>query len=121
MGKFEDLLVWQKSTDLSVRIYKLTGKGIFDKDFGLRDQLRRATVSVPSNISEGDESGTNKQSVRYLYTAKGSLAEIYTQVTIAYEIGYIEANIKSELLAECRSISAMLSNLIKIRSKHVTS
>jgi S23 ribosomal protein. len=120
MGKFENLHVWQKSKDLSVKIYKLTAKGLFERDFSLRDQIRRASVSVPSNIAEGDESGTNKQAVKYLYTAKGSLAEIYTQVTIAYDIGYFETAIKNELLIECRSISAMLSNLIKIRSKHVT-
>ena len=53
MGKFQDLKVWQRSKDLAVYVYKLTGKGAFAKDFGLRDQIRRAAVSIPSNIAEG--------------------------------------------------------------------
>lgn len=88
MGKFENLRVWKRSNDLTVKVYKLTWKSPFDKDYGFRDQLRRAAVSVPSNIAEGDESGTNRLSIRYLYTAKGSVAEMHTQIIIAYEIGY---------------------------------
>jgi len=117
MGKFENLRVWKRSKDLTVKLYKLTCKSPFDKDYGLRDQLRRAAVSVPSNIAEGDESGTNRLSIRYLYTAKGSVAEVHTQVIIAFEIGYFTEQDKSDLLDECRAISAMLNNLIKIRRK----
>ena len=72
MGKFQDLNVWQRSKDLTVYLYKLTGKGKFSKDFGLRDQIRRASVSIASNIAEGDEHGSDKQSNRYFYIAKGS-------------------------------------------------
>jgi four helix bundle protein len=117
MGKFENLRVWQRSKDLSVRIYKLTYDSPFNKDFGLKDQIRRASVSVPSNIAEGDESGTNKLAIRYFYSAKGSSAELITQLIIASEIGYLSDVIKNELLDECKAISAMLNNLIKIRSK----
>ena len=67
MGNFEDLKVWQRAKDLAVYIYKLTAHGRFSKDFGLRDQIRRAAVSIPSNIAEGDELGTDKQSIRYLH------------------------------------------------------
>jgi four helix bundle protein len=74
MGKFEDLIVWQRSKDLSVRIYRVTLNGPIDKDFGLKDQIRRAAVSIPSNIAEGDESGTNRMAVKYFHMAKGSLA-----------------------------------------------
>ena len=69
MGKFQDLKVWQRAKDLAVYIYKLTGKTPFTKDFGLRDQIRKAAVSIPSNIAEGDELGTNKQAIRHFYIA----------------------------------------------------
>lgn len=77
-GGFRNLMVWQKARDLVVQIYKLTNRTPFTKDFGLRDQIRRAAVSIPSNIAEGDERDTNKDSVRFLYIAKGSLAELLT-------------------------------------------
>ena len=76
MGKFQDLKVWQRAKDLAVYIYKLTGKGAFSKDFSLRDQIRRATVSIPSNIAEGDDIGSDKQAIRHFYIAKGSAAEV---------------------------------------------
>ena len=68
MGKFEDLRVWQRAKDLAVFIYKLTDHGKFMKDFGLRDQIRRAAVSVPSNIAEGDDLDTDKQAIRAFFT-----------------------------------------------------
>jgi len=117
MGKFEDLVVWQRSKDLSVRIYGVTLNKPFSNDFGLRDQIRRAAVSVPSNIAEGDESGTNRMAVKYFYLAKGSLAELYTQVLIAHEVGYLENEIKVDLTIECKAISSMLTNLIRKRLK----
>ena len=76
MGKFQDLKVWQRAKDLAVYIYKLTGKGAFSKDFSLRDQIRRATVSIPSNIAEGDDLISDKQAIRHFYIAKGSAAEV---------------------------------------------
>lgn len=76
MGKFQDLKVWQRAKDLAVYIYKLTGKGAFSKDYSLRDQIRRATVSIPSNIAEGDDIGSDKQAIRHFYIAKGSAAEV---------------------------------------------
>jgi four helix bundle protein len=78
MGKFTDLKVWERSKDLAIYIYRLTNQGLFLKDFGLRDQIRRAAVSISSNIAEGDELNTDKQSVKYFYTAKGSAAEVLT-------------------------------------------
>ena len=117
MGKFEDLLVWQRSKDLSVKIYRITFNSPLGKDFGLRDQIRRASVSIPSNIAEGDESGTCKMAIKYLFLAKGSLGELYTQLLIAHEIGYLQDEIKSDLTNECKAISSMLTNLIRVRSK----
>ena len=116
MGKFEDLKVWQRAKNLAVFIYKVTDQGKFFKDFGLRDQIRRAAVSVPSNIAEGDEMGTDKQAVRFFYIAKGSSAEVLTQAIISHEIGYITKETFNHIEQECKGISSMLMMLIKARS-----
>ena len=116
MGKFRDLKVWQRSKDLAVYLYKLTKKGQFAKDFGLRDQLRRAAVSIPSNIAEGDELGSNKQAIRHFYIAKGSSAEVLTQTIISLEIGYLDQKDFEHIEKECKTISGMLMRLIKARS-----
>ncbi len=114
---FRSLRVWQKSKDLAVFIYRVTGEGRFSKDFGLRDQIRRAAVSVPSNIAEGDELDTNKQAVRHFYIAKGSSAEMLTQAIIAFEISYIDQTTFQEIERHCTEVSKMLSGLISARSK----
>src|SRR5271169_6909171 len=101
MGDFLELKVWQRSKDLAVYIYKITNDGPFLRDYGLRDQIRRAAVSIPSNIAEGDELKTNKQSVQYFYMAKGSLAELLTQAQIAFEIGYIDQENFNYIRNEC--------------------
>jgi four helix bundle protein len=116
MKKFQELRVWQIAKEIAVKIYRLTDSKSFSKDFGLRDQIQRAAISIASNIAEGDELGSDKQSIRYFYIAKGSAAELTTQLIIAHEIGYIENEIKDQLVDECDKISAMLSKLIKARS-----
>ena len=112
---FRGLQVWHKAKDLAVHIYKLTDLRDFRRDFGLRDQMRRAAVSIPSNIAEGDERDTNRESVRYFYIAKGSLAELLTQVIIAQEVGYLTEDEFTFFHKQCDSIGKMLGNLIKIR------
>ena len=102
--------------DLAVYIYKNTILDEFSKDYGLRDQIRRAAVSIPSNIAEGDELGTDKQAIRFFHTSKGSSAEVLTQAIIAFEIGYLSEEIFSHIEEECQSISKMLNKLIKSRS-----
>jgi four helix bundle protein len=86
------------------------------KDFGFKDQIQRSAVSIASNIAEGDELGTDKQSIRHFYISKGSTAELMTQLIIANEIGYIDDATKLNLVDECDKISAMLSKLIKART-----
>lgn len=117
MGNFKNLFVWQKSKDLAVNIYKLTESGPFIKDFGLKDQMRRSAVSIPSNIAEGDNLDTDKQSTRHFYIARGSTAELRTQLIISFEIGYIPLEKYEELETECDKISGMLTTLIKHRLK----
>jgi four helix bundle protein len=118
MGNYRKLQVWQLSKIMAVEIYKLTSKQPFLKDYGLKDQMQRSAVSIPSNIAEGDESGTNKISIRYFYIAKGSVAELQTQIIIANEIGYLEDSVKDILLNDCDKISIMLSKIIKARSEN---
>jgi len=117
MGNFKDLKVWIKSKDLAVKIYKVTDEGLFNKDFGLRDQMRRSSVSIPSNIAEGEDLDTDKQSIRHFYIARGSLAELRTQLIVAEEIRYISTDQYDMLEKESHQISAMLTGLIRHRSK----
>lgn len=117
MGKFRKLKVWQRAKDLAVDIYDITSHGSFSKDYGLRDQIRRAAVSIPSNIAEGDELGNDKQGIRHFYIAKGSSAEVFTQAIIAFEIGYISEGSYEQIEKECQAISGMLMRLIESRYK----
>lgn len=117
MGDFKKLLVWQESIELCKEVYKITLNEKYSKDFELRGQTRKSSVSIPSNIAEGEESGSNKQSIRYFNIAKGSCAELLTQLIIAYEIEYINKDDFKRLEEKCNKISAMLFNLIKSRSK----
>jgi four helix bundle protein len=89
MGNFQKLRVWLFTKDLAIKIYKLTHNKEFVKDFGFKDQIQRSTISIPSNISDRDELETDKQSVRHFYIAKGSAAELLTQIIIGQEVGYI--------------------------------
>jgi four helix bundle protein len=117
MSNYENLKVWHKAIELAVSIYKLTAENkFFQKDFGLRDQMRRSSVSISSNISEGDELGTDKQAVRQFFIAKGSAAELYTQIIISGKVGYLKDDEVKFLSMECKGISGMLTNLIKSRS-----
>ena len=117
MGNFMKLKVWQRGKGLTVYIYQITGKGAFAKDYGLRDQLRKAVVSIPSNIAEGDELNTDRQSIQFFYIAKGSSAEVLTQAIIAREIGYLLDKDFEHIKEECTAISSMLAKLIRSREK----
>ena len=116
MGKFMELKVWQRSKDLAIYVYKITKEGDVARDYGFRDQIRRAAVSIPSNVAEGDELGSNKQAIKFFYIAKGSSAELLTQSIIALEIEYIDKKSFAHIETECRAISGMLGRLIKVRS-----
>lgn len=113
---FRRLTVWRRSKDLAVRVYRLCREGPIAKDFSLRDQIQRSAVSVCSNIAEGDERESDRDSIRFFLIAKGSLAELATQVEIASEIGYFSASVTSDVLPECREIARMIGGLVKARS-----
>jgi four helix bundle protein len=106
---FEDLDVWKRSCQLAVKIYELLQDC---RDFGLKDQMTRSAVSVPSNISEGCERGSSADFIRFLHIAKGSAAELRTQVYIANKVGLFSSDTKNELVSELKQISSMLQGLI---------
>jgi len=107
-ASFEDLEVWKKSCRLAVKIYKLLRDC---RDYGLKDQMLRSSVSIPSNISEGSERNSVPDFRRFLNIAKGSAAELRTQVYISREVKIFSTNDAKELIQELKSISKMLQAL----------
>ena len=110
MARFEELEVWKRAARLSADLYKAFAEM---KDFGFRDQITRAGLSVPSNIAEGHERGSNKVIANFLNYAKGSASELRTQIYIGMDIGYIEREQGKRWLVEAEEISKMLHALIK--------
>lgn len=116
MANFKDLKVWKKAKDLAIYIYQLTGEGKIVRDFAMKDQMRRAAVSISSNIAEGEQLGSNQQSVRHFYIARGSSAELLSQSIIAHEIQYFSDKDLQHIETECNEINGMLTRLIQARS-----
>src|SRR5690242_5338366 len=110
---FRSLIVWQKAKVLAVDIYRLTRGESIKHDFSLVDQLRRSAVGVPSNIAEGDERKSDKDSVRFFHIAKGSLAELATRLEIAREVGYFAASQVDPLINQSAELGKMLGALIR--------
>jgi four helix bundle protein len=100
---------------LAIRVYTLTKNGALSKDFGLREQMQRAAVSVACNVAEGYERNSNKDFIRFLLIAKGSLSELRTQLDIACSIGYIPPDDLESTDNHCRKLGAMLTKLIQSR------
>lgn len=107
---FEDLLVWQMGIELVKRVYLLTASGSFSKDFGLRDQIRRASVSIPTNIAEGFERASRKEYLNFLNIAKGSAGEVRSLLYVASAVGYLQKESEEELREKATKISAYLFN-----------
>jgi len=114
---FEEIIAWQKARVFNKRIYEITNKDIFKRDFELVKQLRRASISITSNISEGFERNTDKEFMYFLYVAKGSSAEIRSQLYLAFDLNYITNNEFEELLSNITDISKLISGLIKYLDK----
>ena len=110
--RFEDLAVWQESLKLSIDVYQ----SLKDcKDFGLKNQMERSAVSVPSNIAEGYERDSNNDYIRFLNIAKASCAELRTQLYIAKAIGILPNEVADTFIEQTRLISRMLYGYIKMR------
>ena len=110
--RFEDLDVWKRSARLSSDIYKYLKSC---KDYGFRDQLTRAGLSIPSNIAEGFERNSEKECINFLSYSKGSCGELRTQVYIGIEIEYIDSEIGNRWIAEAKEISSMITGLMKTK------
>ncbi len=89
-NRFEEIEVWKQSRILVKEIYIITRREEFSKDFGFKDQIRRSSISIPSNIAEGYERKSNIEFIRYLFIAKGSAGELRTQIYLAYDLEYID-------------------------------
>lgn len=108
--QFVNMDVWKRSRLLAIEVYREMAAL---RDFGFKDQITRSALSVPSNIAEGLERGTNPDKCRFLEYAKGSVAELRTQTDIGIEIGYIPKSIGNDWVRECCELSLMLVGLIR--------
>lgn len=108
--KFEDILAWQKAKKLTVNIYEEFKNS---KDYSLKDQIQRASVSIMNNIAEGFERQTNKELKYFLFVAKGSCAEVRSMIHLAIDLKIIEVVRSEEIREETIEISKMLSGFIK--------
>ncbi|CAH0316445.1 MULTISPECIES: four helix bundle protein [Pseudomonas] len=106
---FEKLIVWQRSKDLAVGIYREFARC---GDFGFKDQITRSALSVPSNIAEGMERRNAKEKIYFLWVAKGSCGELRTQILIARDIAYVADSLAENWVMETRELSRMLGGLI---------
>ncbi len=118
--RFEDMEVWQKSRELIKLIYSLTLKKEFARDFSLRDQIRRAAVSVLSNIAEGYERESKKEFLRFLLIAKGSVGEVRSQLYVALDMKYISSEEFESISEKSKEISYMLKSLINYLRENLT-
>ncbi|MEO0506325.1 MAG: four helix bundle protein [Bacteroidota bacterium] len=110
---FEQILVWKKARQLNKEIYQLTSKNSFSKDFALRDQIRRASISVSSNIAEGYGRKTNKEFLYFLGVAKASCYEVKSQLYLALDVEYLNKTEFDKAFFICEEIAKMVHGLAK--------
>jgi four helix bundle protein len=108
---FQDLIAWQKARTLTASIYKVTKKGEFSRDFGLKDQIRRAAASVMSNIAEGFERGRPAEFHQFLSIAKGSCAELRSQLFVALDADYLVTSDFKKLMANAEEVGRIVGGL----------
>jgi four helix bundle protein len=122
MGRsYKDLVAWQKSMDLVMATYRATAGFPRDELFGLTSQLRRAAVSIPSNIAEGQGRLSEKEFRYFLGQARGSLMEVETQMQIAESLGYLQREQTAVLLQSCAEVGRILNGLLASVSKQAES
>jgi len=112
LKNFEDFEIWKKARYLTQEVYAVSTAQNFSKDFGLRDQKRRAAVSIMSNIAEGFERGGNQEFIQFLYIAKGSCGEVRSQIYVALDQEYMEKSEADKLMLTLKHLSVMIKRLI---------
>jgi four helix bundle protein len=113
---YRDLSAWKAAKALAVEVYRAVHAAAVRNDFALVDQLRRAAISVPSNIADGAGRGTNQDALRFLYIARGSLCELRTQVEVMQEVGLLDARICESLLGRAEEAGRLLGGLVRFRA-----
>jgi four helix bundle protein len=108
---FQDLIAWQKARKLTAAIYRVTSRGEFARDFGLKDQIRRAAVSVMSNIAEGFERGRPTEFHQFLSIAKGSCAELRSQLFVALDASYLTNVDFQALMSDAEEVGKIVGGL----------
>lgn len=111
--RFEDLLVWQKGMEIVKQVYLITKYGELGRDFALLDQLRRAAISIPTNIAEGFERASRKEYLNFLNFAKGSTGEVRSLLNVAFELVYLEPSQHEALRQAVLELSRYLANQLK--------
>jgi len=115
--QFEEIDAWKKARVLTREIYQVTSSGAFARDFGLREQIRRASVSSMSNIAEGFERGRNKEFVQFLSNAKGSTGEVRSQLYVALDVGFINQNKFGDLYSQAEETSRLIAGFMRYLQK----
>lgn len=105
------MIAWQKARELSREIYLATGQGLFSRDYGLRDQIRRAAVSISSNLAEGFDRGGRAEFHQFVVIAKGSCAEVQSQLYTALDVGYLDQEQFERLMSLAKEVSNILGGL----------
>ena len=119
--KFEDIEAWKLARALANRIYDVTSKSDFSRDYGLRDQIRRASISIVSNIAEGFERDGDREFLQFLFIAKGSCGEVRAQLYLAYDRKYLSEEEFGDLSQKALQLSRMIAGLIKyLRQSEIT-
>lgn len=116
--KFEDLIAWQKARELTRRVYEITSIGGFAKDFGLKDQLRRSSVSIMANIAEGFERARQSEFHQFLSIAKSSCAELRSHFYVAYDATYVDTKTFDTLMGAAQEVSLILGGLRSAVRRH---
>jgi len=111
--RFNDIQAWQKARELVKNIYRITNEGSFARDYSLKDQIRRASISVMSNIAEGFSRQSDREFVQFLHIAKGSASEVQSQLYVALDLEYIQEDIFSQLYELSDETIRLISGFIK--------
>jgi four helix bundle protein len=112
---YRDLELWKSAMELALSVLKLADGPLLGRRRSLCDQISRAAVSIPSNIAEGNERGTNRDSIRFLYIARGSAAELSTQLELAFGIGAMTPTEHADLQAQLSKVFRILGGMLKMR------